>query len=112
MTLLLDQNLSPRLLRLLDDVFPNSVHVRDVGLHRADDLLVWSYAASQGLVIVSKDSDFHQMSFLLGHPPKVTWIRLGNCSTTEIATLIRAHRDAIGEFLRNEEAGFLALGGE
>src|SRR3990172_4181087 len=110
MTFLLDQNLSPRLTSLPADLFPNSVHVRDVGLQRADDLTVWSHARTHGLVIVSKDADFRQMSFLLGHPPKVVLVRLGNCSTAEIANLICTNTDAIGAFVQDEEAGFLALG--
>ena len=79
--LLLDQNLSPRFVRALADVFPESTHVRDVGLSRATDEAVWTYAARHGPVIVSKEAEFQQRSFLLGHPPKVVWIRRGNCST-------------------------------
>lgn len=71
MNLLFDQNLSPRLVASLADAFPNSAHVRDVGLGRADDESVWRYAAENSLTIVSKDSDFHQLSFLRGHPPKI-----------------------------------------
>jgi predicted nuclease of predicted toxin-antitoxin system len=84
MRLLLDENLSPKLVRLLDDLFPGSVHVRDVGLKAADDSLVWNYAKENSLVICSKDSDLHQRSFVLGFPPKVVWVRLGNCSTQDV----------------------------
>jgi predicted nuclease of predicted toxin-antitoxin system len=110
MRFLLDHNLSPRLLGLLADLAPGSLHVRDVGLASADDPAVWSYARAHGLVIVSKDSDFHQMSFLLGHPPKVVWVRLGNCSTDAIAQLIRTHAQSIAVFVADGDAGFLALG--
>ena len=91
MRFLFDQNLSPKLVLLLADQFPNSMHVRDVGLEAADDQSVWNYAGSQGLVIVSKDSDMHQRSFLFGAPPKVVWVRLGNCSTSDVADLLRRH---------------------
>ena len=37
MKLLFDENISPRLVAGLSDVFPGSVHVRDVGLARATD---------------------------------------------------------------------------
>jgi len=56
MKLLFDENLSPKLVRLLDDLFPESVHVRDVGLNAADDLVVWKYAQDNSLIICSKDS--------------------------------------------------------
>ena len=73
MKLLLDQNLSPRLVLSLAATYPGTSHVREVGLHAADDDMVWAYAAEHGSVIVSKDADFHQRSFVLGHPPKVVW---------------------------------------
>ena len=77
MRLLLDQNLSPSLKSALDDIYPDTLHVKDVGLEAADDVEVWSYARMHELAIVSKDSDFRQLSFTFGHPPKVVWIRRG-----------------------------------
>ena len=94
---------------MIEDAVPGSVHVREVELQTADDARVWSYAAAHELVIVSKDSDFHQMSVILGHPPKVVWIQRGNCSTSEVAQMLRSHVTAIGAFIANEEAGLLAL---
>ena len=76
MKLLLDQNLSHRLLAELGSLFPNSSHLRLIGLGRATDLEVWSYAATNGFVLVTKDSDFHQLSLVRGAPPKV----VGCCS--------------------------------
>jgi predicted nuclease of predicted toxin-antitoxin system len=73
--LLFDQNLSYRLVHTLHEMYPESQHVRDVGLGEAADEAVWHYAARQGFTIISKDADFHQRSFLFGHPPKVVWIR-------------------------------------
>ena len=87
MKLLLDENLSHKLVRLLADLFPDSIHVREVGLKAADDPLVWDHAKNNGLMIVSKDSDMHQRSFMFGYPPKVIWVRLGNCSTSDIEQL-------------------------
>ena len=109
MKLLFDENLSPRLVRLLEDIFPHSVHVRDVGLKAADDRLVWDHAKNNGLMLVSKDSDMHQRSFVFGHPPKIIWVRLGNCSTTEVADLLRKNFISIEEFHENEYAAFLSL---
>lgn len=68
MKLLFDQNLSPSLPRLLADIYPNSLHVRDVGLSRAADVRVWKYAEENGFALVSKDSDFQQWSLLYGAP--------------------------------------------
>lgn len=110
MKLLFDHNLSPRLVRALADVYPDSVHVRDMGLQNAADETVWTYAAQHALVIVSKDADFHQRSFLLGPPPKVVWIRRGNCRTREIGSLLRTHSSDVEAFNRDTEAAFIALG--
>ncbi len=71
--LLFDEDLSPRLVADLAHEFPDSLHVRDIGLERAMDEAVWDYARDNGLVIVWRDADFHQLSFLFGHPPKVIW---------------------------------------
>jgi predicted nuclease of predicted toxin-antitoxin system len=109
MKLLFDENLSPRLVWLLVDLFPNSIHVRDVGLKAAEDPLVWDHAKNNGLLLVSKDSDMHQRSFLFGHPPKVVWVRLGNCSTREVEALLRKNLANIKEFYENKYASFLSL---
>lgn len=70
MKLLLEENLSRRLLKSLHRLYPGSAHVDDVSLHGASDLDVWRFAALHGLTIVSKDDDFRQLSFLHGAPPK------------------------------------------
>ena len=84
MKLLFDENLSHRLVGQLAAEFPGSTHVRDAGLAAAPDAEVWAYAAANGFVIVSKDTDFQQRALLYGHPPKVIWVRLGNCSTAAV----------------------------
>ena len=109
MKLLFDENLPPLLVGGLSDVFPGSVHVRDVGLARASDAAIWVYAKEQDLTIVSKDSDFHQISFLRGPPPKVIWIRQGNCTTADIARLLRSSRAGIRAFASEAETAFLVL---
>ena len=109
MRLLFDQNLSPILKSALDDIYPDALHVKDVGLESADDVEVWSYARMHELVIVSKDSDFRQLSFTFGHPPKVVWIRRGNCSTSEIESILRDRYDEVLEFHNDELGAFLAL---
>jgi predicted nuclease of predicted toxin-antitoxin system len=85
------------------------VHVRDVALAPAPDRAIWEHAREQGLVIVSKDEDFHRLSVLHGPPPKVIWIRLGNCSTDDVIRLLRMRREEIQQFVAQEEAAFLAL---
>jgi len=108
--LFFDQNLSHRLAPSLADLFPGSIHVRDVGLKAADDEILWTYAIKHGFVIVSKDSDFHQRSFAKGYPPKVIWLRVGNCTTHMIENCLRKYYDDIQVFNEDELSSFLALG--
>ena len=109
MKLLFDQNLSHRLSRSLSDLFPDSLHVRDIGLNAADDPVVWDYAKTHGFVIVSKDSDFHQRSLVFGYPPKVIWVRLGNCSTADVQRLLEHYEKTIKNFADDSQATFLSL---
>lgn len=109
MRLLFDHNLSPRLVRLLSDVYPECPHLRELGIDRSSDTEVWNYAVEHGYTIVSKDSDFYQRSLLLGAPPKLIWIRQGNCSVTDNADLLRQRFIAVENFHFREEKTFLAL---
>lgn len=84
--------------------------MKDVGLDRATDTEIWNHAKDHGYLIVSKDSDFHQRSLLFGPPPKVVWIRKGNCSTQEIIDLLKNQIEVITSFGKQEESSFLVLG--
>ena len=107
--LLFDENLSPRLPEQLVNIFPNALHVSTVGLDKALDRAVWDYARQNDLIIVTKDADFSEMSLLFSFPPKVIWIRRGNCSTRDIEFLLRANAEAIVALSDNPEAGILTL---
>lgn len=103
MKLLFDQNLSHKLVTRLADLYPDSHHVRSRGLKEADDSTVWSYAAREEFILVTKDEDFHARSILHGHPPKVLWIRSGNCSTDLVSNCSRPLRTR-GSWLCTESA--------
>jgi predicted nuclease of predicted toxin-antitoxin system len=109
MKLLFDHNLSPRLVGLLRDLFPESQHVSELGMDQDDDRTIWDYAAQHQFIVVTRDSDYNDLSMLLGFPPKVIWIRRGNCSTQAIETLLRNSERIIQEFDRTDEIGLLTL---
>ena len=109
MRLLFDQNLSHRLVALLTAEFSGSEHVRNVGLNTADDQAIWRYAGQQQLTIVSKDSDFQHRAMLHGHPPKVVWVRLGNCTTVTVAALLRGRQTDLLAFEADVTASILVL---
>ena len=111
MRLLFDQNLAPKLVQVLADIYPNSEHVQNVGLDEADDREVWDFAGTHGFTIVSKDEDFHQLSFLFGPPPKVIWIHMGNSGTPDIERVLRQRVVELDEFKANEQEAFLIING-
>jgi predicted nuclease of predicted toxin-antitoxin system len=107
--LLLDQNLSPRLVSALGDIYPGSLHVQNVNLDKADDRDVWDFARIENLIIMTKDVDFSERSIIFGFPPKIVWIRRGNCSTKDIEKILRNNLEGIKRFSENENAGILVL---
>lgn len=78
MKLLLDQNLSYRLIRQLDEHFPQSTQVSLLGLEQSDDKTIWEYAKANGYSIVTLDADFNEYSLILDGPPLIIWLRCGN----------------------------------
>jgi predicted nuclease of predicted toxin-antitoxin system len=107
--LLFDQNLSWKLVRLLADVYDGCAHVRDLGMAESLDTAIWSFAAEHGFAVVTKDSDFLQRSLRLGFPPKVVWLRLGNCSVQASAELLREKYIRVRHFADDPEAAVLTL---
>ena len=107
--MLFDENLARDLVARLADQFPQSPHVIAAGLERASDYAVWDYARTGGFTIVSKDSDFNQLAFLHGPPPKVIWLRIGNCKTIMIESILRQQRAEIEEFMGEAAASVLVL---
>lgn len=109
MKLLFDHNLSPRLVNRLAQLFPESTHVYMLEMDQADDEEIWAYAQNNNFTIVTRDSDYDGLLVLRGFPPKVIWIRRGNCSTTEIETILRSHLPDIQRLASDSTLGILTL---
>jgi predicted nuclease of predicted toxin-antitoxin system len=107
--LLFDQNLSPRLVQRLSDLYPGSAHVYHIGLDRASDTVLWNHAREHAFILVTQDADFSEISEILGFPPKVIWIRRGNCSTGEIETILRRGHEAIIRLDDDPTTGILTV---
>src|SRR5262249_44929483 len=105
----LDNNLSPKLVTQLANLYPDSNHVSKLDLDTASDLEVWQHAKQNDYFLVSKDFDFNELLATKGFPPKVIWIRLGNCTTAEIATLLQTQYTEIVKFAEDESVGLLEL---
>lgn len=107
--LLFDQNLPRRFTRQFAGTFPGSKHVKDAGLETASDRDLWDFAREKGFAIISKDADFHQLSFLFGAPPKTIWLRKGNCSVDILEEVIQRHATRIVAFLNDPENALLVV---
>jgi predicted nuclease of predicted toxin-antitoxin system len=107
--LLFDENLSPKLVSRLADLFPDSSHIHQCGLGAAPDAAIWEFAANNHFTIVSKDWDFHDRALLQSNVPKVIWIREGNCSTERVEQLLRPFFPAIKHFDADAASWLLIL---
>lgn len=109
MKLLVDENLSDRIIQKIIDLYPGSEHVKSLGLGNADDEIIWEFAKANDFVIVSKDADFHQRSLLYGYPPKFVYLRIGNSPTLRIVEILRDNFDTITRFGDSEVESILVL---
>ena len=96
--------------RRLLDLYPEVVHVIDLRLEAAEDGEIWSFARDHGWTICSKDTDFVQRSLAQGHPPRVVWVRLANCTSDAVEAVFRSRWVEINRFHEAEDRSTLALG--
>jgi len=99
MKLLLDENLSRRIVPFLQTTFPGSSQVVLLGLESATDAEIWQYAKVNNFVIVSRDSDFQERSLVSGHPPQVIWLKIPNRSKTILLNILLNHHMEIEQAL-------------
>lgn len=103
MKLLLDENLSRRIVPFLETDFPGSTQVALIGMERASDEDIWRYARDNGFFIVTKDADFYDLSLIRGAPPKVIWLKSGNVTKSAVAQILLTNRAYIEDMLAAAE---------
>jgi len=101
--LLLDQNISFRLIKIIASHFDDVQQVRLLGLENTSDIEIWRYAKKNNFAIVTFDVDFSDFASLFGHPPKIIWLRGGNKTTQAIAGLLIQNAEIIDDFLNSEK---------
>ena len=109
MKLLLDQNISYKLVKKIESIFPGTQQVRDLGLFNKPDRIIWEFAKKEGFIIVTFDSDFYDLSLTQGHPPKLIWIKSGNITTRNLQKLLNAKAPQIKNFDDDKELGCLEI---
>jgi len=93
----------------LAELYPDSSHVYLIGLDTVPDPIIWEYARDNEFIIVTRDADFSELNVMLGYPPKVIWIRRGNCTTGEIESILRSNYAAVESLAEDEGIGILTL---
>lgn len=110
MKLLIDANLSWRLVRILQEKGFECLHVEQTGLPiPASDRMIWRFAKENSLIIVTSDEDFLNLMNLSGFPPKVLLLKTGNQSTAYLAEIILKHKKDIEELFVSPETGLLEI---
>ena len=109
MKLLLDENLSRRLVPRLSELYPGSAHLSTFGLLARPDREIWAFAQREGFIIVSTDSDFYALATALGPPPKVVWLRRWTHPTRDAEFVLRRDAIRLAEFAADADLGFLVL---
>jgi len=107
--LLFDNNISHRVLKNIDSIFPNSSHVMIENLDESSDIEVWQFAKKNNFTIVTKDSDFNDLSVIKGFPPKIIWIRVGNCKVLDIVDILKNNEKEIKDFIENKTDTILEI---
>ena len=107
--LLFDNNISHRVLPRIAKLFADSTHVMLEKLDEASDLEVWEFAKANNYTIVTKDSDFNDLVIFKGIPPKVIWLKIGNCKVVEIEKILKEYEQTIKVFLDEEESAILEI---
>jgi len=109
MKLLIDENISYRIINLIKIHFPYSIHVSSIRKKRFSDLEIWSYAKKNNFIIVTYDEDFYEWQLMKGYPPKIIWLRFGNSKTEIIANKLIINFDQIQKFSNNNDLGLLEI---
>src|SRR5437867_2115393 len=110
MKLLVDQNISHRILAYLLQIFPGSSHIRNEGLLNSNDYDIFMYARKNNFsAIVTLDIDFSFLLSIHGIPPKVIWLRTGNCSTKYLGELLQKKEQIISSFIKETDKECLQI---
>ena len=109
MKLLLDENLSRRLVPFLQHDYPGSSQVVLLGLESANDTVIWQTAKADNFVIVTRDADFEELSLVWGQPPKVVWLKAKNLSRANTLRLLLNCRSVIEEALVDRDQACLEI---
>lgn len=104
MKILIDQNISHRIVPKIQIKYSEIFHVRDFGLSEANDFEIFMFARNQGFdAILTIDEDFVKQLQIFGLPPKIVWLRAANCSTPFLAEILLTYFEQIQAFIHKSD---------
>jgi len=109
MKLLLDENLSRRIVPFIQEAFPDSTQITLLNMENSPDKEIWQFAHDNNYVIVTKDSDFYEMSLLYGQPPKIIWLKIGNQTKAATIRVLTENREEIEQLLIQENKACIEI---
>lgn len=105
MTIWVDAHLSPAIATWITSNFGiTALALRDIGLRDAEDSEIFEAAKAQGVIFMTKDSDFADLVDRLGSPPQIIWLTCGNTSNARLREILSATLPKALELLRAGEA--------
>lgn len=109
MKILLDENVSWRIIKFIENCFDEVKHISSISTNRLSDKDIWDYAKINSFTILTYDADFRNFVSYYNYPPKVVWLSTCNISKAKLAELIKNNIDSINEFGNNDDFGILEL---
>lgn len=109
MKILLDQNISYRVKKIVSSEFPDISHVSDHNLIDVNDKIIWDYAKKNSLAVITHDNDFDDFVNFFGFPPKIIKLETGNITNLQTANVLINHKKEIKEFLDSNNIGLLVI---
>ena len=109
MKLLLDENLSRRLVPFLQNAYPGTSQVVLLGMESASDREIWQTAKENNFVVVTRDADFEELSVVLGQPPKIIWLKVKNQTRAAILKILIDNLITIEDALIAKDLAFVEL---
>jgi predicted nuclease of predicted toxin-antitoxin system len=105
MTIWIEAQLSPAIATWISSTFGvTALALRDIGLRDAEDSEIFEAAKAQGVIFMTKDSDFVDLVDRLGSPPQIIWLTCGNTSNAQLRKILSATLPQALKLLRSGEA--------
>lgn len=110
MKIVIDQNISFRIIPHINHLFTEIIHIRTLGWTDAPDIVIFRNAKQQDFdAILTLDEDFDNIILENSPPPKILWLRVRNCTTNHLAKIIVDKIEVINEFLKDKELDCLEI---